>query len=349
MKYRLEKCSWNITGKCNLNCMHCSEKKHAFGEDLSAEEALDLAEQIGALGVEWVTFTGGEPFYREDWDKIALRLWERGVKVEIITNGTLVDEALIEKLKKSHVQHVAISVDGTERIHDRIRDRGVFARCKEALGLLQRAGMSRAVVTTLMKHNLEELETLKEILIAWEVPLWQLQIGVPVGGLGDNRDCLIQPGDVAGVIDFCYETALDGRIRVAPADGIGYYTKKETIVRGMFCDDTAPPVWYGCRAGISSLTIRSDGNILGASLCAEQDSQGNVRDRSLREIWEDENSFALLRQFRPQRMEGYCGKCRYVSWCKGGCVIMKLGFGGSVYAENQYCAYRSYREGKGEL
>lgn len=98
-----------------------------------------------------------------------------------------------------------------------------------------------------------------------------------------------------------------------------------------------------------SLKSWGDGNILGASLCAEQDSQGNVRDRSLREIWEDENSFALLRQFRPQRMEGYCGKCRYVSWCKGGCVIMKLGFGGSVYAENQYCAYRSYREGKGEL
>lgn len=349
MKYQLEKCSWNITEKCNLNCMHCSEKKHSFGEELSTEEALDLAGQIGGLGVEWVTFTGGEPFCREDWDKIALRLWEQGVKVEIISNGTFVDEALIGKLKKSHVRHVALSVDGTKEVHDRIREKGVFAQCGNAFGLLKKAGISRAAVTTLMKHNLGELKTLKEILIEWEVPIWQLQIGVPVGGLGDNRDALLEPKDVANVIDFCYETAMEGRIGIAPADGIGYYTKKETIVRGMFCDDTAPPVWHGCRAGISSLTIRSDGNIVGISMCAEKDSQGNVRDRSLREIWEDENSFALLRRFRPQRMEGYCGRCRYVSWCKGGCMIMKLGFGGSVYAENKYCAYRNYMESKGEL
>lgn len=67
--------------------------------------------------------------------------------------------------------------------------------------------------------------------------------------------------------------------------------------------------------------------------------EGNIKERSLRKIWEDEGSFLWRRSLTKDKLKGACHSCRYGSKCLGGCVNTRLTMNGDIYSENQYCAY----------
>jgi len=87
-----------MTGRCNLDCIHC----HAFGGDasydeLTEEEGRALIDQVAALDIRSFVFTGGEPLLREDIFDLIAYAKSIGFSVFIATNGTLITKE-IEKL-----------------------------------------------------------------------------------------------------------------------------------------------------------------------------------------------------------------------------------------------------------
>ena len=54
------------------------------------------------------------------------------------------------------------------------------------------------------------------------VDSWQVQLGLPMGNLKERPDWVLEPEQMHDIIDFCYETAREGRIKIFPADCIGY-------------------------------------------------------------------------------------------------------------------------------
>ena len=76
------------------------------------------------------------------------------------------------------------------------------------------------------------------------------------------------------------------RPHIAVTDTIGYYTACEPILRG------AMSVWTGCYAGVLTLGIESNGDVKGCSCLPQEFVAGNVRQRSLADIWADESRFA---------------------------------------------------------
>ena len=66
--------------------------------------------------------SGGEPLLRENWFEIGKRLNKNGIELYFITNGYFVPKN-IDKLKTLKIGQVAISLDGTEEIHNKIRRR----------------------------------------------------------------------------------------------------------------------------------------------------------------------------------------------------------------------------------
>jgi len=340
MKYQLKNCSWDLTQKCNLQCRHCSEAEQEKHKDLTRDEALDLVSQIIEAGTERVIFTGGEPFLREDWEELASALTRANVEVTAITNGTLLDEDTVRRIKQAGIGSIGISIDGIEETHDLIRGEGCFRLAMQAFGYLKKYGIYCSAITTVMKENLRELPEIKAELTANCVDAWQIQPGIPIGRLKQNAGSMIEPEDMEKLLDFCCEAA-DGSILIYPADSIGYYSRKETALRGFLVPDGKTPVWKGCKAGISSMTIRNDGNVVGASMCIPNKCEGNIKERRLKEIWEDEDVFAWNRKFDCSRLKGFCGECRYKELCRGGCMAMRLWTGGSITSENKYCLYRN--------
>lgn len=341
MEYKPITCVWEVTMGCNMRCGHCgSSCSEPLPDELNTEEALDLCKQIADLGLKWVTLSGGEPLTRKDLPSIVKGLAEKHVSVNIITNGWLMNQDLVNQLKESGVATVAISIDGTEEIHDNIRKEGAFKHAKQAFEALKRAGITTGAVTTITKKNFENLYQLKEELIGMKVDSWQIQLGLPMGNMKEKPDWIIEPEQVKDIIDFCYETAKEGRIKIYPADCIGYYTKKELMTKIISYNTKNVSIWDGCNAGIRGFGILQNGDILGCTSIRDKEFvEGNIRERSLRDIWEDEDNFLWRRKMTKENLSGLCLSCRYGSKCLGGCPNTRLTMNGDIYSENQYCSY----------
>lgn len=341
MKYRPITCVWEVTMGCNMRCGHCgSSCSEPLVDELNTKDALNLCSQIADLGLKWVTLSGGEPLTRKDLPAIAKGLTEKGVAVNIITNGWLMTPALARELSESQITTVAISIDGTEEIHDSIRKEGAYKHAQKAYDILKENGIKTGAVTTITKRNIDNLEQLKEELIHMEVDSWQVQLGLLMGNMKDNQDWVIEPDKVKDIINFCYDTAKEGRIKIFPADCIGYYTKKELKTKRISYGNENVSIWDGCNAGIRGFGILQNGDILGCTSIRDNEFvEGNIKERSLREIWEDEGSFLWRRSMTKDKLKGACHSCRYGSKCLGGCANTRLTMNGDIYSENQYCAY----------
>lgn len=115
---------WELTNKCNLSCVHCyyNANSKSSTEEFSTSEALEIARQLGELGVFEVYLTGGEALLRDDWAQIVSKLREYDTQIGIITNGTKVDEAAAKEIARLKVKWVQISIDGSKaEIHEKAR------------------------------------------------------------------------------------------------------------------------------------------------------------------------------------------------------------------------------------
>lgn len=341
MKYQPITCVWEVTMGCNMRCGHCgSSCETPLPDELTTEEALNLCDQIADLKLKWVTLSGGEPLTRKDIAMLVKRLTSQGVAVNIITNGWLLDENMAKALKDSGISTAAISIDGTREIHNLIRKEGAFEHAEKAFSALKSLGIKTGAVTTITNRNIHILNELKEELIRIGVSTWQVQLGLPMGNLKDKPDWLLAPEKVKDIIDFCYDTAQEGRIKIYPADCIGYYTKKELAIKKLSYQTNMVSIWDGCNAGIRGFGILHNGEILGCTSIREKSYiEGSIRERSLRDIWEDENSFSWRRKITKDQLSGNCRTCTYGSKCLGGCPNTRLTMEGSIYSENRYCAY----------
>ena len=341
MEYRAVTGVWEITMGCNMRCKHCgSSCERPLPDQLDTEESLALARDIADLGLEWITLSGGEPLIRKDWDLIAAELSRHGVIPNIISNGWMIDETVLERAIAAKVGTIAISLDGPQETHDYIRKSGSYRRVINALGLMQRHGVASGVITTVNRRNLPELPRMRELLAEVGVRYWQLQIGLPMGNFAQNIDMIMAPEQVDDVIDFAHETMLDGRVNVYPADCLGYYNIKELQVRQRAHRTRAYPTWQGCNAGKRSLGILHNGDILGCTSVRDRRYiEGNIREHSLLDIWRDPEAFAWNRYAEKSQLGGHCRQCQYGDQCQGGCPNTRLTMNGSMASENIYCSF----------
>lgn len=341
MKYQPITCVWEVTMGCNMRCKHCgSSCSEPLPDELSTDEALEVCNQLADIGLKWVSISGGEPLTRKDLPAIVKYLTQLGVSVNLITNGWELDMETAAVLKRSGISTVAISIDGTEEIHDQIRRKGSFERSTQAFAALKANGISRGAITTITKQNIGQLEQLKEKLIEIGAQSWQVQLGLPMGNLKERPDWVLEPEQINDVIDFCFKTAQEGRIKIYPADCIGYYTNKESIIKRYAYETNNVSVWNGCNAGVLGFGLLHNGDILGCtSIRSKEFIEGNIKERPLREIWEGENAFSWRRNMKKSQLSGKCRTCTYGSKCLGGCPNTRMTMNGSIYEENEYCAY----------
>jgi len=341
MEYTPVTAVWEITMGCNMRCGHCgSSCKDALPDELSTEEALRVCDEMKALGMRWITLSGGEPLTRKDWPLIAGRLYRNGIIPNIITNGWLVNDKMVEDAEANGVETISISLDGVEKTHDKIRKKGSYRKVIDAFRVLKKYRHTSAANTTVTKENIDQLDAIKAVLLENEVDLWQLQIGLPMGNLAEKRELVIDKASVDYLLDFSYRTTIEGKIKVFPADCLGYYTGNEGIVRQISIGTTSPVVWQGCNAGKRSFGLLHNGDVLGCTSIREPSLiEGNIRKRSLVEIWNDSEAFKWSREMKKSDLAGDCRICAYGDVCLGGCPNTRLTLNNSLYSDNEYCSY----------
>lgn len=337
-KYMPEFCVWELTLKCNMKCKHCgSMAGKARENELMVDECLDVAEQLVNLGCKQITFIGGEVFLYKGWEKIARKLSDSGLDVNIITNGFLLGDEQISQIKYAKLANVGISLDGMEDNHNNMRNvSNSFEKVMKAFDILNKAGIPLAVVTSLVNSNFGDLRSMYNLLAEKDVKIWQIQIVTPMGNMADKKDVLLNPAKVPLITKFIREKRNEQKIRIYAGDDIGYFDENELYLRnkpGTLC------AWSGCQAGLRVVGIDSIGNVKGCeSLYSDEFIEGNLREESLSEIWFKKDNFAYNRNFDISMLTGSCKDCDKGTICRGGCR-------GSCYFttdskfENPYCCY----------
>jgi radical SAM protein with 4Fe4S-binding SPASM domain len=331
-------CVWELTLQCNMNCLHCGSRAGQRREqELSLAEGLDVADQLLALGCRQVTLIGGEVFLYKGWEEIARRLNDGGCMVNINTNGLLMGGREIAQIKHAGLVNIGLSVDGMEEHHDRARNRkGSFRKILRAFRQLREHNIPYVVVTTLMDFNFGDLEALYQLLTDERVETWQIQIAHPMGNMGDVPQHLIDPQKIPEITRFIREKRELFEMRVLAGDNIGYYDHNDRFIRGLPGEIV---YWQGCGAGINGIGIDSIGNVKGCqSMQSDHFIEGNVRQQTLRTIWENEENFAYNRHFDVSMLTGNCAGCDKGEVCRGGCRASCFFSKGHKH-ENAYCHY----------
>ena len=337
--WKLDSVVWELTLRCCFRCAYCGSRAgEARENELTTAECLDVASQLADLGCRRVNLLGGEVFLRPDWQEITAALTERGVKVCIITSGFVLTEPILKDLPQLKVESVAVSLDGPERVHDLCRSKGSYCRALEAISALTDRGILTSVISALRADNAPLLREFYETLKNYPIFAWQIQACSPMGSARDGA--LDTRFDPLPVIRFAAEEAEKAPFAILLADNIGYFTEEELQIRGR------RGAWFGgCSAGLRTLGIDSAGNVRGCeSLYDDAFIEGSLRERSLRDIWEDENAFAYNRRFTADKLTGACARCEAGEYCAGGCRSYNWFAGGKLY-ENPLCPRAAERGG----
>lgn len=334
--YKLDTAVWEITLKCNINCLHCGSSADIYTrpEELSTSEALDLIEQLADLGCKRVVLSGGEPFLRRDWATLALRIKDLGMNVSFISNGYVVNDDIIDLLCVIDPVGISFSLDGgCAETHDYIRGKsGVFERCVRALNKTSKRGLYSSAVTSVHKKNLAELPQILNILIENGVCAWQIQTATPQGRM--PQELALNEDEYYQIAQFVAENKDKYKhlIKIMEADCVGYYS---VLSPKLHCKS-----WIGCQAGLRVIGIESDGAIKAClSLHGEDYIEGRIREKSLAEIWNSKDRFKFNRRFSPDMLEGICKGCKWGSICRGGCTEKAQTFTGTPYG-SPFCLYR---------
>ena len=153
--------AWQLTNRCSGRCLACCEESgpdKAWRDELSRDEALDLAGAICAAGIQYVAFGGGEPLgVAHSWERFE-RLAAGGVALKLETDGSRIDAPTAERIAALAVDCVQISVDGASAAtHERMRPGQSFAAAVAAIERLVARGVRPQLVFVPTRLNLHEI------------------------------------------------------------------------------------------------------------------------------------------------------------------------------------------------
>jgi radical SAM protein with 4Fe4S-binding SPASM domain len=333
---------WEITLRCDLACRHCGSRAGAARPDeLSTAECLDLVRQMAGLGVLEVTLIGGEAYLRDDWLEIVRTIRAHGMVCSITTGGRGFTLERAHAAKRAGLGGLSISIDGRSETHDRLRGvKGSHASALQAMENARAAGLPFSVNTQINRLSMHELPDILERMIDRGAHSWQLQLTVAMGRAVDEWEVLLQPHDLLHVfplLDQLHTRCEEVGIQIWPGNNLGYFGPYEHKLRGKL------PAGHGgsCGAGRSTLGIEANGAIKGCpSLPSEAWVGGNVRDASLRDIWQRATPLRYTRDRTHADLWGYCAGCYYADVCRAGCTWTSFVLSGKP-GNNPYCHHRA--------
>lgn len=357
---------WETTIACDLACRHCRAEA-IVQEDpnsLSTEEGKRLLDQIRSFEkpLPIVVLTGGDPFKRRDIFELVAYGTEIGLSMAVSPSATpLLTSENLRQVRDAGAKALSLSLDGaTAASHDAFRGvSGSFQRTLDGWQAAQTIGLKVQINTTVTRHNLFELPAIFERVRQQGVMTWSLFFLVPTGrGLLEDE---ISASDYEDVMNWLYDASHYVRIKTTE----GHHYKRIVVQRAILEAQGADPVevmqlgetyahlasalQHAQPAAASARTSRPPLNINAGNgfvfISRRGDvfpsgfmplSAGNVRQRSLIDIYRNAPLFTMLRN--PANLKGRCGACEFNAIC-GGSRSRAFAVSGDPAGEEPFCTY----------
>lgn len=319
--------AWELTRKCNGLCIYCgSNARERLEDELTLEDSISLIDKFSKLGIKVINVLGGEIFLRKDWFTILKRIKDKGMDIFLITNGTLLNQEIVNKLKIIDPLNISISLDGNEKYHNGVRKGAKFDIVLKNIDLLLEKGFKVSVITTIIKQNysFNSLEELYKIICSRKLFSWRIQVGYFEGRM--KKEFLLKPKQIYNLCSWISKKNKS-KFVISVGDSLGYFSKADKKLR--------LNKWFGCTAGLTHFSISYNGSIKGCLALPDEYIEGNIKKDDLIKIWESKNHFRYNRNFNLDLLKGKCKSCKYNKQCRGGCKAFNS-CNGDIF-ENKYC------------
>ncbi len=350
---RLKFAVWEITLKCNLACGHCGSRAgEKRPDELSTGEALNLVHQMADLGITDIALIGGEAYLRPDWLEIAREITRCGMRANVTTGGYGISQETARRMKEASIHNVSVSVDGMAKTHNRLRGKiDSWQQCFRSIEHLRNAGLNVGCNTQINKLTAPELPMLYQKLVDAGAKAWQIQLTVPMGNAADNHEILLQPFELLDLYPLLAYLSKRGRqddFMIQPGNNIGYFGPYERLLRSPLASSPKYAFWRGCNAGLGTIGIEADGKIKACpSLPSDQYTGGNIRDRSLHDIYHHSKELRFNdvqnEEQATAHLWGDCATCEYKKICRAGCNWTAHVFF-AKRGNNPYCHHRAIKK-----
>ena len=290
---------------------------------MNLNDATKFIEEISDYDVEHVALTGGEPFLRRDLKEIIKAIRDHGMRCNMSTNLTYLNQDLAEFLRKYEV-YLYVSMDGSKpETYEKIRGHGNWKYFMRGMKLLKEHEVSFSTVMAICKYNY--METKDYVRLAENLGAESSCIipVLPVGRAKENdvapsREEVIRSVKLLG--EACNELGYGGCIWC--------YTPAELLIDSPYIYVTG-----GCRTD-RVIDVDPAGNLL---LCDTLDYKiANVKNgftNALKEYYSNE----LVRKVMDPKLPEPCKSCRLRDVCRGGCYARSLLLRGSLDPPDPYC------------
>lgn len=292
---------FELTDRCNLNCVHCyinqpAGSQEARALELTTDQVKAVLDQVADAGTLFLTFTGGEALLRKDFPEIYEHAVMRGLLVGIFTNGTMITPRIADLLSEFHPHWVDITLYGaTAETYERVtRIPGSFDRCMEGIALLKSRHLPvylKSSVLTINRHELPEMRAFAEPLgvsFRYDGLIWPR-----LDGEMDALDYQLSPQELIA-LEQEDPDRLQGWIEMAEM-WQGKFVRAENI--------------YSCGAGLHSYNIDSSGQMTICTMARKPTY--NILEIGFKKSWE---KLGEVRQLKRQ-METPCQSCTLGGLC----------------------------------
>lgn len=335
--------AWETTRNCNLNCVHCRAAATCgpYSGELDTQAAFTLLDQIAEVAKPIIILTGGEPLLRDDIFEIAKYGNDKGMRMVMAPNGTLVTQDVAAKMAGAGIQRISVSLDGsTAESHDKFRGvQGAYEGALQGIHNAKSAGIEFQINTTITKTNLDQIPKILELAESLGAVAHHIFLLVPTGRGKYIVDQEIDAKEYENTLNWFYDqrdkTSLQLKATCAPH----YYRILRQRARKdgkkvTFETHGLDAVTRGCLAGTGFCFISHRGIVQPCGFLNL--NCGDVTQKPFGEIWKNSKHFNILRDYNA--LEDKCGCCEYRRVC-GGCRARAYEATGNYMAEEPLCQY----------
>ncbi len=311
-------CQIELTERCPASCIHCYLKGTVPQpeEELSAEEIKAFLSQLAMQGGLFVTFTGGEPFMRDDFIEIFEHARNLRFAASFITSGLGATPEKLDRLIEAGIDLAEVSLHAPDqKTHDEIAAcPGSWSAAWDTLRYLKDRGVSVRAAISVHAKNADKIGELESMLESQDIACRRTLTLLPrLDGKPYPDDLALDDTTLATLLENQQENLPPRMVRM-PADG---------------------PL---CSAARSELALDAYGNILPCILWRE--ISGSVREHSLGYIWQESPQLDRIRSYRPDMLLE-CRDCELMEGCNR-CSGLALSCGCDVLGKSPIDCQRAH-------
>jgi mycofactocin radical SAM maturase len=313
--------TWEITHRCNLNCIHCLSASQAeYPDELSFDECRHIVDELAGLKVFEINFGGGEPLLKDYFLDLVDYIHTKGLVTCISTNGTLITSETVARLAGNPLVHVQVSLDGaTAGVNDGIRGGGTYPRILAGADLLSSQKVPFAFNCVVTSRNFQQLEEMRGLADSFQAGLRVSRFRPSGRAKSSWKELRLDPTQLEELSVWLGE-------HPAILTGDSFFSISARGRRELGLD----------MCGACKLTCCLDprGRVYPCAFLQENDfCGGDLRRTSFKNIWDGSPAFLKFRQLEPSS----CKKCSRYETCRGGCPAVAYFVRGDINSSDPEC------------